>query len=38
MILTLLARLAYVNVLHWIVRLYYDGFLVNEGIGLIFVI
>ncbi len=31
-------RLTYVNVLHWIVRLYYYGFLVNEGIGFILVI
>ncbi len=38
MILTLFAQLAYVNVLHWIVRLYYYGFLVNEGICLILVI
>ncbi len=38
MILTRFAQLAYVNVLHWIVGLYYDGFLVNEGIGLILVI
>ncbi len=38
MILTLFSRLTYVNVLHWIVGLYYDGFLVNEGIGLILVI
>ncbi len=29
------ARLTLVNVLHWIVGLYYYGFLVNEGIGLI---
>ncbi len=28
----------YVNVPHWIVRLDYYGFLVNEGIGLILVI
>ncbi len=28
----------YVNVLHWIIGLYYYGFLVNEGIGLILVI
>ncbi len=34
----LFARLTYVNVLHWIIRLYYYGFLVNEGIGLILVI
>ncbi len=38
MILTLFARLTYVNVLHWIVALYYYGLLVNEGIGLILVI
>ncbi len=38
MILTLFARLTYVNVLHWIVRLYYIGVLVNESIGLILVI
>ncbi len=38
MILTLFARLTYINVLHWIVTLYYYGFLVNKGIGLIFVI
>ncbi len=37
-ILTLFVRLTYVNVLHWIVRLYYYGFLVNEGIALILVI
>ncbi len=36
--LTLFARLTYVNVLHWIVRLYYYGFLVNESIGLILAI
>ncbi len=36
--LTLLVCLTYVNVLHWIVRLYYYGFLVNEDIGLILVI
>ncbi len=35
MILTLFAQLTYVNVLQWIVGLYYYGFLVNEGIGLI---
>ncbi len=34
MILSLFARLTYVNVLYWIVRLYYSGFLVNEGISL----
>ncbi len=38
MILTLFAQLTYVDVLHWIVGLYYFGFLVNEGIGLILVI
>ncbi len=38
MVLTLFARLIYVNVLHWILGLYYSGFLVNEGIGLILVI
>ncbi len=38
MILTLFAQLTFVNVLHWIVGLYYCGFLVNEGIGLILVI
>ncbi len=38
MILTSFAQLTYVNVLHWIVRLYYYGFLVNEGIGFILVI
>ncbi len=32
------AHLTYVNVLHWIVGLYYYGFLVNQGIGLILVI
>ncbi len=37
-ILTLFAQLIYVNVLHWIVRLYYYGFSVNEGICLILVI
>ncbi len=36
--LTLFAQLTYVNVLHWIVGLYYYGFLVNEGIGLILII
>ncbi len=37
---SLFAWLTYVNVLyvHWIVRPYYYGFLVNEGIGLILVI
>ncbi len=38
MILTLFARLTYVSILHWIVLLYYYGFLVNDGIGLILVI
>ncbi len=38
MILTLIAQLIYVNVLHWRVGLYYYGFLVNEGISLILVI
>ncbi len=38
MILTLFAQLTYVNVLYWIVVLYYHGFLVNAGIGLIIVI
>ncbi len=38
MILTLFAQLTYVNVLHWIVGLYYYGILVNDGIGLILVI
>ncbi len=38
MILTLFAKLTYVNVLHWIVGLYYYGFLVNKGIYLILVI
>ncbi len=38
MILTLFAQLKYVNVLHWIVGLYYYGFVVNEGICLILVI
>ncbi len=38
MILTLFAQLTHINVLHWIVGLYYYGFLVNEGIGLILVI
>ncbi len=37
-ILTLFEQLTYVNVLHWRVGLYYYGFLVNEGIGLILVI
>ncbi len=32
MILTLFTQLTYVNVLHWIVGLFYFGFLVNEGI------
>ncbi len=38
MILTLFAQLTYVNVVHWMVGLYYYGFLVNEGISLILVI
>ncbi len=38
MILTLFAQLTYVNILHWRVELFYYGFLVNEGIGLILVI
>ncbi len=38
MILTLFARLTYINVLYWIVRVYYYGLLVSEGIGLILVI
>ncbi len=38
MILTLFAQLTQVNVLHWIVGLYFYGILVNEGIGLILVI
>ncbi len=38
MILTLFAQLTHVYVLYWIVGLYYYGFLVNEGIGLILVI
>ncbi len=38
MILSLFARLTYANVLHCIVRHYYYGFLVKEGIGLILVI
>ncbi len=38
MLLTLFAQLIYVSVLHWMVWLYYYGFLVNEGIGLSFVI
>ncbi len=38
MILTLFAQLTYVNVLYWIVKLYYYGFPVNEGICLILVI
>ncbi len=36
--LTLFAQLTYVSVLHWIVRLYYYGILVNEGICIILVI
>ncbi len=38
MILTLFPQLTYVNVQHWIVGLYYYGFLANEGIGIILVI
>ncbi len=38
MILTLFAQLTYVNVLHWIVGLYYNGFSVNDGIDLILII
>ncbi len=38
MILILLTTLTYINVLHWIVRLYYYGFLVNEGNDFILVI
>ncbi len=38
MLLTLFALLTYVSVLHGMVRFYYNGFLVNEGIGLILVI
>ncbi len=38
MILILFAQLTHVNVLHWIVGLYYYAFLVNRGIGLILVI
>ncbi len=38
MFLTLFAQVTYVNILHWIVKLYYYGFPVNEGICLIFVI
>ncbi len=37
MLLTLFARLTNVSVLHWMVGLYYYGFLVNEGIHLILV-
>ncbi len=37
MILNLFAQLTYVDVLHWIVGLFYFGFLVNEGIRLILV-
>ncbi len=37
MILTLFAQFIYVNALYWIARLYYYGFLFNEGIGLILV-
>ncbi len=38
MFLSLVAPLTYVNVLHWIVRLYYYGCLLNEAIGFILVI
>ncbi len=38
MILTLFSQLTYVNLLNWIVELYYCGFLVNKGIDLILVI
>ncbi len=38
MILTVFDQFTYVNVLHWIVVLYYYGFLVNEGIDLTLVI
>ncbi len=38
MFLTVFAQLRYVDVLHWVVRLYYYGFLVNEGVGLILLI
>ncbi len=38
MILTLFNQLTHVDVLYWIVGLYYYGFLVNEGIGLLLVI
>ncbi len=38
MVLSLFAQLTYVNLQHWIVGLYYYGFLVNEDIGLILVI
>ncbi len=38
MIFTLFARFTYVNILHWTIRLYNYGFLVNEGIFLILVI
>ncbi len=36
--LCLLNLHAYVNVLHWIIKFYYYGFLVNEDKGLILVI
>ncbi len=38
MLLPLFAQLTYVNVLCWVVRFSYYGFLINEGIGLILVI
>ncbi len=38
MLLTLFTQLTYVNRLHWIVGIYYYGFLVNEGMGVIIVI
>ncbi len=38
MILTLFAQPIYVNLLHWIVGLYYYDLLVNKDIGLILVI
>ncbi len=38
MFLNLFSQLAYVSVLHWLVGLYYYGFLVNEGICITLVI
>ncbi len=38
MLLMLFAWLKYINVPHWMAALYYYGFLINEGIGLILVI